>query len=177
MFFCNGVSYLISVQTPQYKVDAIPDILQTPIAVTAANLPAPGAGTTAYQVPETGLTGTDLPQPQLLSNLASIQHISAPIVVSHYNVQPVFDIYANVQDADLGSVAGQVQKIVNDVRQHLPRGTTLVIRGQVESMYSSYFGLGVGLVFAILLVYFLMVVNFQSWQDPFIIITALPGAR
>jgi multidrug efflux pump subunit AcrB len=172
----NGVSYLISVQTPQYKVDAVPDILHTPIAITAGNLLAPGAGTTGYQVPETGLTGTDLPQPQLLSNLASIQHISAPIVVSHYNVQPVFDIYANVQDADLGSVAGQVQKIVNDVRQHLPRGTTLVIRGQVESMYSAYFGLGVGLAFAILLVYFLMVVNFQSWQDPFIIITALPGA-
>jgi multidrug efflux pump subunit AcrB len=172
----NGVSYLISVQTPQYKVDAVPDILHTPIAITAGNLLAPTAGTTGYQVPETGLTGTDLPQPQLLSNLASIQHISAPIIVSHYNVQPVFDIYANVQDADLGSVAGQVQKIVNDVRQHLPRGTTLVIRGQVESMYSSYFGLGVGLAFAILLVYFLMVVNFQSWQDPFIIITALPGA-
>jgi multidrug efflux pump subunit AcrB len=172
----NGVSYLISVQTPQYKVDAIPDILHTPIAITAGNLLAPRAGTTGYQVPETGLTGTDLPQPQLLSNLASIQHISAPIIVSHYNVQPVFDIYANVQDSDLGSVAGQVQKIVNDVRQHLPRGTTLVIRGQVESMYSSYFGLGVGLAFAILLVYFLMVVNFQSWQDPFIIITALPGA-
>jgi multidrug efflux pump subunit AcrB len=172
----NGVSYLISVQTPQYKVDAVPDILHTPIAITAGNLLAPAAGTTGYQVPETGLTGTDLPQPQLLSNLASIQHISAPIVVSHYNVQPVFDIYANVQDADLGSVAGQVQKIVNDVRQHLPRGTTLVIRGQVESMYSAYFGLGVGLAFAILLVYFLMVVNFQSWQDPFIIITALPGA-
>ena len=172
----NGVSYLISVQTPQYKVDAVPDILHTPISITAGDLLAPRAGTAGYQVPETGLTGTDLPQPQLLSNLASIQHISAPIIVSHYNVQPVFDIYANVQDADLGSVAGQVQKIVNDVRQHLPRGTTLVIRGQVESMYSSYLGLGVGLAFAILLVYFLMVVNFQSWQDPFIIITALPGA-
>jgi multidrug efflux pump subunit AcrB len=172
----NGVSYLISVQTPQYKVDAVPDILHTPIAVTAGSLLAPTPGSTGYQIPETGLTGTDIPQPQLLSNLASIQHVSAPTVVSHYNVQPVFDIYANVQNADLGSVAGQVQKIVNDVRQHLPRGTTLVIRGQVQSMYSAYFGLGIGLAFAILLVYFLMVVNFQSWRDPFIIITALPGA-
>jgi multidrug efflux pump subunit AcrB len=172
----NGVSYLISVQTPQYKVDAVPDILHTPIAITAGSLPAPISGSVGYQIPETGLTGTDIPQPQLLSNLASIQHVSAPIVVSHYNVQPVFDIYANVQNADLGSVAGQVQKIVNDVRQHLPRGTTLVIRGQVQSMYSAYFGLGVGLAFAILLVYFLMVVNFQSWRDPFVIITALPGA-
>ena len=172
----NGVSYLISVQTPQYKVDAVPDILHTPIAVTAGSLLAPTPGSTGYQIPETGLTGTDIPQPQLLSNLASIQHVSAPTVVSHYNVQPVFDIYANVQNADLGSVAGQVQKIVNDVRQHLPRGTTLVIRGQVQSMYSAYFGLGIGLAFAILLVYFLMVVNFQSWRDPFIIITARPGA-
>ncbi len=172
----NGVSYLISVQTPQYKVDAVPDILHTPIAITAGNLLAPISRSVGYQIPETGLTGTDIPQPQLLSNLASIQHVSAPIVVSHYNVQPVFDIYANVQNADLGSMAGQVQKIVNDVRQHLPRGTTLVIRGQVQSMYSAYFGLGVGLAFAILLVYFLMVVNFQSWRDPFVIITALPGA-
>jgi len=172
----NGVSYLISVQTPQYKVDAVPDILHTPIAITAGSLVAPTPGSTGYQIPEMGLTGTDIPQPQLLSNLASIQHVSAPTVVSHYNVQPVFDIYANVQNADLGSVAGQVQKIVNDVRQHLPRGTTLVIRGQVQSMYSAYFGLGIGLAFAILLVYFLMVVNFQSWRDPFIIITALPGA-
>jgi multidrug efflux pump subunit AcrB len=172
----NGVSYLISVQTPQYKVNAIPDILHTPIAITAGSILAPAAGNAGYQTPETGLTGTDIPQPQLLSNLASIEHVSAPIVVSHYNVQPVFDIYANVQNQDLGSVASQVQKIVNDVRQHLPRGTTLVIRGQVQSMYSAYVGLGVGLVFAIVLVYFLMVVNFQSWRDPFIIITALPGA-
>ena len=172
----NGVSYLISVQTPQYKVDTVPDILHTPIAITAGSVLALTTGTAGYQAPETGLTGVDIPQAQLLSNLASIQHISAPIVASHYNVQPVFDIYANVQNADLGSVAGQVEKIVNDVRRHLPRGTTLVIRGQVQSMYSSYFGLGIGLAFAILLVYFIMVVNFQSWQDPFIIITALPGA-
>jgi multidrug efflux pump subunit AcrB len=171
----NGVSYLISVQTPQYKINDVPDILHTPIAITAGTLlgPPPPSG---YPPPETGLTGTDIPQPELLSNLASIQHISTPIVVSHYNVQPVFDVYTNVQNTDLGSVASQVQKIVNDVNHHLPRGTTLVIRGQVQSMYSAYFGLGIGLAFAILLIYFLMVVNFQSWTDPFIIITALPGA-
>jgi multidrug efflux pump subunit AcrB len=171
----NGVSYLISVQTPQYKVNAIPDILHTPIAITAGSI-APTSGNTGYQTPAMGLTGTDIPQPQLLSNLASIQHVTAPIVVSHYNVQPVFDVYTNVQNQDLGSVASQVQKIVDNVRHHLPRGSTLVIRGQVQSMYSAYIGLGVGLAFAILLVYFLLVVNFQSWQDPFIIITALPGA-
>jgi hypothetical protein len=153
----------------------VPDILNTPIATTSspAGLVAGSAG---YQNPAVGLTGTEVPQPQLLSNLASIQHASAPIVVSHYNVQPVFDIYANVENRDLGSVADQVQKIVNDVPQHLPRGTTLVTRGQLQSMFSSYVGLGIGVAFAILLVYFLMVVNFQSWLDPFIIITALPGA-
>ncbi|MBV8586206.1 MAG: efflux RND transporter permease subunit, partial [Verrucomicrobia bacterium] len=99
-----------------------------------------------------------------------------PVVVSHYNVQPVLDVYANTQDRDLGGVAQQVQKIVNDVKSHLPRGTTLVIRGQFQSMNQSYIGLSVGIVFAVLLVYFLMVVNFQSWLDPFIIIMALPGA-
>jgi multidrug efflux pump subunit AcrB len=91
-------------------------------------------------------------------------------------VQRVFDVYANVQNRDLGGVAQQVQKIVDQMKAHLPRGTTLAIRGQVESMNSSYVGLGVGIAFAILLVYFLLVVNFQSWLDPFIIITALPGA-
>ena len=89
------------------------------------------------------------------------------MVVSHYNVQPVLDVYANTQDRDLGGVAQQVQKIVADVKAHLPRGTTLVIRGQFESMNASYIGLGLGIAFAVLLVYFLIVVNFQSWLDPF----------
>jgi multidrug efflux pump subunit AcrB len=171
----NGVSYSVSVQTPQYKINNIPDILHTPIATTS-NPPAATGTNQGFQKPAAGLTGTDVPQPQLLSNLASIQRSAVPIVVSHYNVQPVFDVYANVQDSDLGSVAGQVQKIVNSMQQHLPRGTTLVIRGQVQSMFSAYLGLGVGIAFAVLLVYFLMVINFQSWLDPFIIITALPGA-
>lgn len=171
----NGVSYSVSVQTPQYKINNIPDILHTPIA-TSSGSSAPAPNNSGYQSPENSLTGSNVPQPQLLSNLASIQRSAAPIVVSHYNVQPVVDVYANVQNSDLGSVAGQVQKIVDSMRQHLPRGTTLVIRGQVQSMFSAYFGLGVGIAFAILLVYFLMVINFQSWLDPFIIITALPGA-
>jgi CzcA family heavy metal efflux pump len=148
----NGVSYPISVQTPQRIIDSTADIYRTPI--TTPN----GA------------------QPQLLSNLASIGPIATPAIVSHYNVQPVFDIYANTQDRDLGGVAQQVQKIVAAMKPHLPRGSTLVIRGQVQSMNASYLGLGIGIGFAILLVYFLMVVNFQSWLDPFIIITALPGA-
>jgi CzcA family heavy metal efflux pump len=148
----NGVSYSISVQTPQYVIDSAADIYRTPISSTN------GA------------------QPQLLSNVASIHNTATPVVVSHYNVQRVFDVYANTQNRDLGWVAQQVQKIVDQMKPHLPRGTTLAIRGQVESMNSSYVGLGVGIVFAVLLVYFLLVVNFQSWLDPFIIITALPGA-
>jgi multidrug efflux pump subunit AcrB len=91
-------------------------------------------------------------------------------------VQPVFDIYANVQDRDLGGVAGDVGKLLNNLRPKLPKGSFFEMRGQVETMRTSFIGLGVGLVFAIMLVYFLMVVNFQSWLDPFIILMALPGA-
>jgi multidrug efflux pump subunit AcrB len=170
----NGVSYSIVVQTPQHLINSTSDINLTPI--TGASGPQSAAGNQAYQIPSTGLTGSNGAQAELLSNLASIQHIATPVVVSHYNVQPVLDIYANTQNKDLGAVARQVQKIVNAVKPHLPRGTALVVRGQVQSMNTSYLGLGVGIAFAVLLVYFLMVVNFQSWLDPFIIITALPGA-
>jgi multidrug efflux pump subunit AcrB len=170
----NGVSYPIVVQTPQHLITSTSDINLTPI-IGAVSPQAP-LSNLGYQTPITGLTGASGSQPQLLRNLASIQHISTPVIVSHYNVQPVFDIYANTQDSDLGSVARQVQKIVDDVKQHLPRGTTVVMRGQVQSMNSSYVGLGVGIAFAILFVYLLMAVNFQSWLDPFIIIMALPGA-
>jgi multidrug efflux pump subunit AcrB len=170
----NGVSYSIVVQTPQYLINSIADINLT--QMTSASRPAVPLNNMGYQTPITGLAGGSGRPPQLLSNLASIEHISTPVVVSHYNVQPVFDIYTNAQDRDLGGIAHQVQKIVDDMKQRLPRGTTLAIRGQVQSMNISYLGLGVGIAFAILLVYFLMVVNFQSWLDPFIIIMALPGA-
>lgn len=148
----NGVSYSIAVQTPQFRIDSVDDINQTPISL-----------------------GNSLP-PQLLSNVAAVQHGATPQVVSHYNIQPVFDVYAGVQNKDLGAVAAGVQKIMDDASGHLPRGTTLVMRGQVQSMRSSFIGLFLGLCFAIALIYFLLVVNFQSWLDPFIIITALPGA-
>ena len=116
-------------------------------------------------------------RPQLLSNVATVKRRVTPVVANHPNVQPVFDVYANVQDSDLGSVAAQD-------RQHrggasgskLAPGNEIVVRGQVESMESAFTRLGLGLVFAAVLVYLLMVVNFQSWIDPFIIITALPGA-
>jgi multidrug efflux pump subunit AcrB len=97
-------------------------------------------------------------------------------VINHYNVQPVFDIYANVQDRDLGGVAREVDRIIEEFKPKLPTGSFLVVRGQVESMRSAFLGLGGGVLFAIILVYCLMVINFQSWLDPFIIIMALPGA-
>lgn len=148
----NGVSYFVAVQTPQYKMDSVDKLKNTPI------------------------TGGHLPTPQLLSNLATIERRTSMAVVNHYNVQPTFDIYANVQGRDLGGVAREIDRVLAEFQPKLPRGTTLVMRGQVESMRSSFVGLGFGLLFAIVLVYFLMVVNFQSWLDPFIILMALPGA-
>jgi multidrug efflux pump subunit AcrB len=150
--FQNGVNYQVAVQTPQYKMDTLQDLKNTPVV-------APG-----------------LPRPELLGNLATIERRESPVIVNHYNVQPVFDVLANVQGRDLGGVADQVNKVVDEFKSKLPRGTFLSVRGQVQSMNSSFAGLGAGLLFAIVLVYFLMVVNFQSWTDPFIIIMALPGA-
>ena len=148
----NGVSYFVAVQTPQYKMDSVAALMNTPI------------------------TGNAAPAPQLLSNLATVEHETTLAVVNHYNVQPTLDVYANVQRRDLGGVAREIDKVIAELQPKLPRGSTIVMRGQVESMRSSFVGLGLGLVFAILLVYFLMVVNFQSWLDPFIILMALPGA-
>jgi CzcA family heavy metal efflux pump len=148
----NGVNYFVSVQTPQYRIDSFDALARTPITT-------PGAQS-----------------PQLLSNLATFERSSSMAVVNHYNVQPVFDIFANIQDRDLGSVARGVNKILKDAEAKLPRGVFLDVRGQVETMESSFTGLGLGLLFAVILVYLLMVVNFQSWLDPFIIMMALPGA-
>jgi multidrug efflux pump subunit AcrB len=150
--FQNGVNYQVAVQTPQYKMNTLQDLKNTPIV--AANLP----------------------QPELLGNLATVEHRESPVVVNHYDVQPVFDVLANVQGRDLGGVADQIAKVVKEAEKKLPRGTFVKIRGQVDSMNRSFAGLGAGILFAIVLVYFLMVVNFQSWTDPFIIIMALPGA-
>ncbi|MGB8886086.1 MAG: efflux RND transporter permease subunit [Candidatus Korobacteraceae bacterium] len=148
----NGVSYQVAVQSPQYRVTSLQDLMNTPV-----NDP-----------------GT--PNSQLLSNLVQLTPVARPAVVSHYNVQPVIDVYASTQDRDLGGVDRDINKVLKPFRQHLPRGTQLSVRGQVVTMTSSFIGLGIGLLAAIALVYFLIVVNFQSWLDPFIIITALPGA-
>jgi len=149
----NGVNYQVAVQTPTYRIDSFDAIQRTPIS---------------------SLTGNG--QTQLLSNLATLRRGVSTAVVNHYNVQPVYDIYANVDQRDLGGVADQVDKIMKDVSKKLPKGVSLVMRGQVETMRSSFLRLGIGIVFAILLVYLLIVVNFQSWVDPLIILMALPGA-
>ena len=146
----NGVSYNIAVQTPEYKMSSV-DEMQSTALISATH-----------------------PETQMLTNLATLQRVVSPGIVSHYNVQPTLDIYATTQGRDLGGVASDIQKILAHAK--LPRGSSLVLRGQVESMQSSFVGLGFGLLFAILLVYFLMVVNFQSWLDPLIIMMALPGA-
>ncbi|WZO96618.1 efflux RND transporter permease subunit [Isosphaeraceae bacterium EP7] len=159
----NGVNYIVAVQTPQYRIDSVEALMNTPII-------APGA-----------TEG----RPQLLGNLTKLERGTTASVVSHYNVQPVFDVLAAVQGRDLGGVAADLNTILDEIggkpdasglRPKLPKGTTISVRGQVESMTSSFKGLAAGLVFAVLLVYFLMVVNFQSWLDPFIILCALPGA-
>ena len=114
--------------------------------------------------------------PQLLNNLVNVRRSVSPANVNHYNVQPVYNVFANVQGRDLAAVAADVRRAIDAVRPDLPTGSTIAMRGQVETMDSSFTGLAAGLGFAVLLVYFLMVVNFQSWLDPFIILTGLPGA-
>lgn len=148
----NGVNYSIVAQTPQYQIQSLQDLENIPIASPLAKTP------------------------EILADVASISRSTESPIISHYNTRRTLDIYANVQDRDLGGVARQVQRIVDKNRASLSRGNFVTIRGQVETMRSSYTGLLFGLIFSILLVYLLIVVNFQSWLDPFIIITALPAA-
>ncbi len=148
----KGVSYTLAVQVPQYKIDSIDSLENTPIA--------------------NGTNGT----PQLLGNLATVKRDNMMQVVNHYNVQPVFDVFANAQGRDLGGVSHDVNQIVAKFQHQLPKGSKMLVRGQVQTMNSSFVGLGFGLVFAIVLVYCLMVVNFQTWLDPLIIMMALPSA-
>jgi multidrug efflux pump subunit AcrB len=148
----SGVSYLIAVQTPEYRVTSMDDVRGTPLAGARSNTP------------------------QLLSNLATVDRTTTQMASSHYNVQPVLDIYGGVQDRDLGGVAAEVDQIVKDASAKLPRGSFIQVRGQMETMRESFKGLAGGLILAVALVYLVMAINFQSWLDPFIILTALPGA-
>jgi CzcA family heavy metal efflux pump len=148
----NGVNYSVAVQVPQYKVDSMQSLENIPVSSSKAA------------------------SPQVLGNLADFQLTAKPAELSDYDAQPMVNIYASVQGRDLGGVAKDVRKIIEEYQSKLPRGTRIVLRGQVETMTSSFNGLAAGLLVAITLVYLLIVVNFQSWMDPFIIITALPAA-
>ncbi len=148
----SGNQYSITAQTPQYKLASLYDLATTPLSASAGSTP------------------------QLLANLATFRRSVAPGVVSHYDSVPVIDIYGAVQDTDLGFVSGQINRLIAETRHDLPRGSRITVRGQVKTMTDSFHGLLAGLAGAVLLIYLLIVVNFQSWRDPFIIITALPAA-
>ena len=191
MNWANGVNYTVGVQTPQYRVDSLDALLRTPVSVASnvVNTTTPGSQAGAASAGNAfvgaspngssqayGNPGAMTGSTQLLSNLVTVQRGAAPVIVNHYNIQPVFDVYANVDQRDLGGVGAEVEKIIREEQPHLPRGTSFDLRGQYQTMQSSFFRLALGMAFAVVLVYLLMTVNFQSWLDPFIILTALPGA-
>ena len=149
----NRVSYQIATQTPQYRVDTLQDLENVPI---------------------TSISPTS--NSSILASVAATQRGTGPAVVSHYDIQPVIDIYAAIQGRDLGGVSRDINRVIDKTRNQLPRGSQVIMRGQVQTMNASFKGLLTGLVFSIVLVYLLIVVNFQSWLDPFIIICALPAA-
>jgi multidrug efflux pump subunit AcrB len=183
----NGVSYNIATQSPQYSLDTLNDLDNVPI--TPAGPTAPGSsgllnnGATNSGAVNGSYNGTFIPGAQqggkpiqILGNLSSVTRGEELATVTHYNIQPVVDIYGNVEKSDLRSVSDKINAVLEKHRKELPRGSQLVVRGQVQTMNSSFIGLVAGLAFSILLVYLLIVVNFQSWLDPFIIIAALPSA-
>ncbi|WP_213990037.1 efflux RND transporter permease subunit [Sodalis sp. dw_96] len=148
----NGVEYQVSAQTPQYEISSLDQLMRIPVS---ASVSGPS---------------------QLLANLVQASPQRQFAEVSHYNVRPVIDLYVSVEHTDLGTVASKVNQLVDKARPSLPRGSQIFVRGQVATMHSSYIGLGIGVAMAIVLVYLLIVVNFQSWVDPLIIISALPAA-
>jgi len=147
----NGVSYQVVVQTQQTRLSSLEALHRTPVAIAGQS-------------------------PQLLRNLADFHRTTTPLSLNHYNVQPVFDVYAAVQDTDLGSVSSRIDALIAKYTKEISSASSIVVRGQVQSMNQAFFQLALGIGFAVLFVYFLMVVNFQSWLDPLIILLALPGA-
>jgi CzcA family heavy metal efflux pump len=148
----NGVSYAVAAQAPEYRVRSVSEL---------NNIPVTGPGAT---------------QPQILGGISTFVHEATSSVVSHYNIQPTFDVYAATSDRDLGAVAADISRVLEDLKKEAPKGTTAIIRGQYATMTTAFSGLFLGLLGAVVLIYLLIVVNFQSWLDPFVIITALPGA-
>ncbi len=173
----NGVSYSIAVQSPQYIMESLQDLKNIPL--TPGAVPPPGTTSSTYNVsgstPQASVQAIVKPT-QVLGSVASFTRGQELATVSHYDIQPVIDIYGSFAHTDLHSVDVAMEKIIDRHRSELPRGSQIVVRGQVQTMHSSFQGLLIGLVFSILLVYLLIVVNFQSWLDPFIIIAALPAA-
>lgn len=149
----NGVNYNLAVQTPTYRMSSIDDMLNSQVSGQAAQS-----------------------QPHLLTNIAGISRGTTPAIVSHYRIQPVFDVYVNLQDRDLAGVVKDVQVILKELEPQLPKGSSFIIRGQANSMNDAFLGLIGGIAFALVLVYLLLVVNFHSWLDPLIILMAIPGA-
>ncbi|WP_217920368.1 efflux RND transporter permease subunit, partial [Actinomadura sp. BRA 177] len=147
----NGVSYSIVAATPQYRLDSLPSLEALPV---------------------TGADG----QSQILGGVATISRVQSPAVVTHYNIEPTLDLYANVQGRDLGGVARDVQKVLDDTASMRPKGAVISLHGQIDALHEAFSGLSFGLLGAVVLIYLLIVVNFQSWADPFVIITALPAA-
>ncbi|ALA83014.1 efflux RND transporter permease subunit [Stenotrophomonas maltophilia] len=147
----NGISYSVVAATPQYRMDSLAALQALPV------------------------TGSGGGVPQVLGGLAEIQRGSSSAVVTHYNVQPTLDVYASVQGRDLGAVAADVQKVIDGMAGQRPRGTEVGLHGQIDALHVAFSGLGYGLLAAIVLIYLLIVINFQSWTDPFVIITALPA--
>ena len=168
----NGVSYNIAVQAPQYNIESLPELQSLPVTSASNAAMQPVANTGANP---TGAPGSPQSE-QILGNLSTIAPGTELGTVSHYDIQPVLDIYANVEGTDLGSVTRKIEAVIAKHKNDVPHGTQIVLRGQSETMTKSYIGLLAGLAFSILLVYFLIVVNFQSWLDPFLIISALPAA-
>jgi multidrug efflux pump subunit AcrB len=147
----NGIDYMVAVQTPINRIESTDELMQTPLRSADG-------------------------RSQMLTNLATMERSSSSAVVSHYNAQPMINVQAAVEGRDLGGFAGDVNRILEEFQARLPKGSYFAVRGQVETMTSSFVGMGFGIILAIVLVYFVMVVNFQSWLDPFIILMALPGA-
>jgi multidrug efflux pump subunit AcrB len=148
----NGVNYQVVVQTPQYRIDSLQALARTPITSPAGDAS------------------------QLLGNVANFERDITPVIINHYDIQPVYDVYADTDQRDLGGVASEIRKIMSNSEKDLPTGTKLALRGEVQTMTESFTRLGLGIVFAIVLVYLLMAVNFQSWLDPLVILMALPVA-
>jgi multidrug efflux pump subunit AcrB len=163
----TAVQYSVAVQTPQVRINSIQALESTPLMSSTASVVNSGSFLTP--------TAASSTRPELLSNLASVTRIKGPTNITHYNIARTVDVQANIEGADLGSVSSAVQKLIAGTRAHLPRGSTIKLTGQTQAMNASFTGLGVGIVAAIVLVYLLLVVNFQSWMEPLIILMALPG--